>query len=555
MRLPILILSILAFAKLSMAGFMVGEVPSYNCEGLYCYGGWSLPACIVVDQSGKNVERVELLSSSSHEPAYLIGYTNLANKEAVVSYSSDCLGDQSYKECLIVSILSDGCTPEVTKKFLLGSGDGFYYEEYKITSLGDKLLIALDVSDSEGFKETLILELDPQLNILRKISFPSSVGRLVEMDGRWLIFESSEEYSILDISRGILFNEAVDLPGYNYYLSDAYTTDDGGLVLFFSSSSGLSGTFEAYILTYREDGDTLRELKRIELDFLDYNSPGFPYFEKVGRCGSGWEMMLGLWEDFGGKIHQIIATAPKDFSNLRFYAIKGSHYRRWPSLGEDEEGFYLDDLPTLVDDKGCTYLAFGIDSGISAVSLEALPLESQEEGIRTSELEINASFNGTPFTLQEDKLVEIKECGEECLEFKWDEEPVNIGIVKDPTWFYLVEEPGEDNVNGKFFCYGPPGYKVYCGIVLNNDVWIYDSESGFRRFQTDLMDQYNPFYGIDTPSFLFSAPLCSEDGAELPEMDIWLFAAAIPEDESLSTSLERGDMLFTIVPWRTPDCR
>ena len=538
-----------AFARLSVAGFMVGEIRSYSCEGLYCYGGWSAPACAVLDQSGKNVIQTKLLKSTS-----LVGYTRFEDKEVVVSYVSDCLGDQSYKECLVVSTLDNSCNPGMTKRFLIESGDDLFYENYRVTSFGEKLLISMDVNtSSEGFKETLVLELDPQLSIIRRISFPSSMGRLVGMSGKWLVFKNSEGYSILDISRGMLFDKAVDLPS-RYYLSKAYTTDDGELVLFFSSPSGFSGTFETYILAYREDGSTLKEIKSVYLDFLEYSPSGFPYFEKAGRCGSRWEMMIGLWEDFGGKIHHMVATASEDFENFKFYSIKGSKYRAWPVFG-DKEGFYLDDSPSLVDDRGCTYLAFGVDNSISAVSLEALPLEIQKEGIKVAALELDTSFNGTSFTMQEDNLVEIRECGEECLEARWTEEPLDIGVVKDPTWFYLIEGYDEGSVVGRFFCYGPPGYKVYCGVVLNNDVWIYDSKSGFVKFQADRMDEYNPFYDIDTPTSIFSISLCSETGAELPKLNIWLFAAAVPENESLSSSLEKGDILFTMVPWETPDCR
>ena len=550
---------ILFFLKFAFASTISGWFYYQNCNSFGCLNyGWN--PVVMVEKNGQVIgafgikpagEPVENITVYNMELRYQGHVFDTMGNVYLVATHSDCLGDGSYQECLIVAKFSPDGTPQALKTF---------YSSYRQTDpmyalVETSMFPVKQVSISNGYLEILldypktpmVLLLDSQLNIVDQIKIPwinNSPPELNALGGRWLAVNGR---TLIDLSTGTYYTT----PRFDSdYITQVFETSEG-VMAFYSSPTGFAGTSRAYIANYKLTASGLSLDKLATLSFPDY---GFPGFLKVSRTSSGWLAYLALWRNFGGDISYGVLRSDSALETFQFYTIKGSHKRVWPLLDDKSGGFSLEDCP-LSDEDGKLYLSLSLDRANAVVSIDALSLEESplEAVVHSS---YNDTYSGTQAQLS--SVNYITECSN-CISFEVAD-IMGLGpfaVVKNSGMFYAAGTARSGTYRADFFCYAPAGYKAYCGFILGSSIYIYDAASGIVEFRPENIDSYHPLTNIDTPTKLFSVDLCTGyyDTPTIPGVRAVLIDVWIPEDLTLSKALSSGRYQLTTIPWEAPDCR
>ncbi len=548
----ILLLLLNPASSSTIAGWLYHE----NCNSFGCLlYGWT-PIAILENEG--QVVKASVIKATDKTVEDTFRGTNLGYAGHIFDHEghlyliaiyTDCLGDNSYQECLIVSKFSPDGTLEGLKTFY----SNYRQTDPTFTLVENSMFTIKQISTYNGYleilldypKKPMVLIIDPQLNIAKQIAIPWIDGQPPELNsigGRWVAINNR---TLIDIASGKYYN----LPPNSLYISKVYDTPSGPIV-FYSSYTGFYGSSTTYIKQYRLTNSSLILEKTISLSFSGY---GFPGFLKISRTSSGWLAYLSLWKNFGGDISYGILKADSEMSNFKFYTIKGSYRNGWPHLDNETGMFPIEECP-LSDQSGELYLSLSLDGASAIVSLNALPLEESpiEAIVNTS---LNSTITGNETQLDPvDYIVECSNCKQ--FEVVTLTDIVPLSVVKKPGMFYGVGTTRSGTYRTDFFCYAPVGYKAYCGFLVDGRIYIFDATSGLVEFNPEKMDEYHPLTNIDVPHKLLSVDLCTGyyNTPTLPGVKAQLIDLWIPENMSLSEAVSSGAFDFTIIPWEAPDC-
>jgi len=549
----------LLFLKLAFANTISGWFYYQNCDSFGCLNyGWN--PVVIVERNGQVVKAwgikpaekpIENIADYNMYLRYWGHAFDAAGNVYLVATHSDCLGEGSYQECLIVAKFSPDGILQTLKTFYSSyrQTDPMYalvetsmFPVKQVSIYNSYLEILLDYP-----KTPMILLLDSQLNIAAQIKIPwidDSPPELNALGGRWLAVNGR---TLIDLSTGTYYTTP---PYYSHYITQVFEIPEG-VVVFYSSPTGFAGSSSARIVKYKLTSSGLSLDKLVNLNFSGY---GFPGFLKVSRTSSGWLAYLALWRNFGGDISYGVLRSDSALETFQFYTIKGSRRRGWPFLDNETSMFSLEDCP-LSDEHGDLYLSLSIDRAASIVSLEALPLEESPIEV-ASFSHYNDTYSGTPVQLS--SVNYITECSD-CISLEVAD-IMGLGpfaVVKNPGMFYAVGTARSGVYRADFFCYAPAGYKAYCGFILGGSIYIYDAASGIVEFRPENIDSYNPLSNIDVPTKLFSVDLCTGyyNTPTIPGVKAVLINVWIPEGLTLSEALSSGRYYLTTIPWEAPDCR
>jgi len=558
----IAIFMLLFLVNPGVAGTIAGWFYHENCNSFGCFqygGNPSGPPIVIVEREGQ-INKILTIKPTDESVDEVIYGWNLRYEGHIfdsngnlylIATHTDCLGDNSYQECLIVAKFDPEGTRQALKvfysnyrqtdpMFALVETSMFFIKQ--ISLYNGRLEILLDYP-----KTPTILFLDSQLNIEGQIAVPWIGGNPPELNsigGKWLALNNN---ILIDLSRGVYYTIS-NSP--SNYISQVFDLSEGPIV-FYSAYTGFLGTSKTYIKQYRITNSGLALGKYISIRFPDY---GFPGFLKVSRTGSGWLAYLSLWRNFGGDVSYGVLKADFELNRFQFYTIKGSFRNGWPLLDNDTGMLPIEDC-SLSDENGELYLSLALDRAHAVVSLDALPLEEPQ-----IEAVASASFNETNVgnRIQFSPVSYIVECSN-CKQFEVSDltETGPFAVVKKPGMLYGTSTSRSGTYRTDFFCYAPPGYKAYCGFALGNKIYIYDAVSGLVEFLPERMDAYKPLTEADVPIKILSIDLCTGyyDTPTLPDVKVDLIDFWIPENMSLTEAIESNSFDFTVIPWEAPDCR
>ena len=509
-----------------------------------CLGGWCPPsnywAAVV---TGSGAAMAVKMQEAHYQPLYE-GHTFFPDGRSVlVATDSDCYNDYSYEECLIVAVFDPNGSLIRKKTFIStyrqtdpssGIIDNSMFDVVDVSTWGDKIVIGFELPPNE------LLILDSNLNIVAQLELPSTP---VVLAGPWAILY---DRTVLDLETGKLYEDPYkELIPY-HGVTEAVPID-GGLAVFYSAPTGLGLELYTFAFMVKRDGEKLKTVKAVRLNFDgDGVLMGAPVIMNASKGSSGWTIHVKSWHDFGGNEDHGIIVADTNWENFRAYVVRGADKRYW-------ENFSLDKMGDMSDSGGSLYLPLSTGGKSAAlVDLKALPLKEDNAmsviywgGEKVWESVSESHIQSVSY---------VTECGR-CTPSSVESLDTTIGVVQQPTMFYLNTNPVDQSLFADLFCYGPIGYKTYCGVIINDQIWLYDAGSGtFVPFDPSRMDDYQALSNSGDPNVIVQVKVC--DGAQptLPPLNVSLFAVSVPEGMNLSSALEKGDYLITTLPWRTPDC-
>lgn len=540
-------LSVLLIPSLSGGETITGGLSILNCEGTSCSGSYEWP--VVVGDSG--ILRIVAPSWANYQPTYA-GHAFFSDGRSVLlAVEEDCRNDGSFDECLVVSVFDPAGNLIAERTFYSTYRqtdpqylmvENSYFEVVDVSTWGDKIVVALDYP-----RAPMLLILDSDLDITDQISLPATPAALA---GPWVVLA---DQTVLDLRTRELYAPPFGEQFSRYHVTDAVELD-GGLAVFYGAPTGLYLELEAPVVIARREGERLKNDKVLWLKFENSELSGAPIILKASKTSSGWMMHLELWQDFGGAVVHGVVSGDETLSHLEFHTIKGARGSEW-------EGYDLAAIGDLSDQEGKMYLPMATDKGLALTSLSALPLGSSQSMEVTTMDESMLNELGELYwnPLPDARLPSVSyivECAG-CLPMSAKRMEFPLGMVKDPTMFFLTLYPGEASLLADFFCYGPPGYKTYCGFILNGEILIYEgSLNRFVPFDASQMDRYIPLSSMDAPkSIIRGVKVCDGGRPVFPGLDVELFAVSIPQGLSLSRALENGEFLFSRILWETPDCQ
>ena len=531
----------LAAASLLKGDPIVGGLSTFNCEGGWCSSSYQWPVVI----KGSVAERLSAAPEANYPP-YYAGHAFFPDGRSVLlALDDDCKNDGSFEMCLTVALF-DPSGSLIKKKTFISTYrqtdpnylliEKSFFEVVDVTTWNDKIMIALDYPRSP-----LLVTLDTDLNVVSEQVLPA---KPVALAGPWVMFEDK---TLLDLETGKLFTQPFGDQLSRYYVTEMVPLADG-VAIFFSAPTGLYLELETPVVLVKREGDNLKNIKIVWFQFENSALSGAPVILKAAKTQSGWQLHLKLWQNFGGEVVHGVILGDQALNNWQFYTIRGAEKAEW-------NGFNLITIGSLSDRNGALYFPLVTDKAAALVNLSALPLEKKDAMTVISWGEESELYWQPLSEAQLSPSSYITEC-RDCLPITIERLDLPIGVVTAPTMFYLKLDTADSSVFANLFYYGPPGYKTYCGLILNNQISVYDGQAGqFLPFDPTHMDAYVPLDNADTPKILLNnIKVCDQAHPLFPNLELEFLAVSVPEGLSLSTALENGNFLLSVIPWKAPDC-
>ena len=524
------------------AGSIAGGLPIRECLGAWCPSSNS--KVTVVTESGT---AAAITGPEANYSLYYEGHAFFPDGRSVlVAVHSHCFTDDSDEECLLVAVFNSNGSLIKKKTFTstyrqtdpnhaLVTHSSFTVAGVSIWN--NRIVISLGVGGP--FSELLIL--DDDLNVIAQVQLPSPP---VALAGPWVVLYNR---TVLDLNTGRLYEDPYKEYVPYHAVTEVVSIDDG-LALFYSAPTGLNMELYAFAVMVKRDGNKLRTVKSVILNFNGGGIlTGAPGIMNAFKDSNGWTIHVRLWKDFGGNVEHCIVTADSNWENFRVYAIRGANKRLW-------EGYLLDWMGDLSGSDGSIYFALSPGGkSVALLNIRDLPLK-EENGMSVFLRDYDNSTWEPVSEAQLQSVSYVVEC-EQCISFSSENLDLSVGIVHQPTLFYLNTNYSDQSLFADFFCYGPQEYKTYCGMIVNGQIWLYDASIGtLVPFEASQIDEYIAVSNSDDLNTILHVKVCEGTQAILPPLSVNLFAVSVPQGVNLSTAIQNGDYLMTIVPWRTPDC-
>ncbi len=524
----------------------IGGLRFLTCSYGDCMYSYLTPVFITDSKKYKLIT-----NESPYHPSYISATKLLSNDKILISSHDDCIGDNSFEQCMILSKFDTN--GNFVKNQILMSN--YRQENSSYELIESSMFPSPIISTNNNIIEiainyptgTILFLTDRDLNIISEKKFSENYS-FVAMDKMWAILndKTDDSYVMFNLQDNTAYKiPLLKKPGLYIYKITSITNND--IIVFYNSITGLMGSLETNIEWLRiQDGKVVR-LKSIIIEPTNENT-GFPMFTSLIKNQDGWIGTMYMWKDFGGeRTGNFLVYINDDLSNIRFYKILNSFI--------DE--FY--DEPMLIKDRDNNlYFPLITDSGISLLTDKALA--------KVKDTNFNVSYNDyyedfITIDFQNVNIVTsssnyITPC-DSCINFNFENIDVPISTIESPTLFYVKEKDSNNMVKADLMCYGYEGSTTYCGIIFSGKIMLYDNRlQTFVDYNPDEIDNYKGMQDVIEPKKIMEVTLCNGD---VPIFDnplfVQLFSLSIPEETTLSEALKNGNFILSIFPWYTPLCR
>ncbi len=518
---------------------IVGGLYLKECSGGWCSSSYQW-ASVITDQG---VLKVINAPGASYQPVYEKHAFFPDGRSVLLASESDCYNDNSFEECLVVALLDQAGNLIKEKTFMSTYRqtnpnstitEQSMFDVADVTTWNNRIIIAFNLPPNT------IAVLDDNLNIIEQIQVPTAIDALA---GPWVILNDK---SVLDLETGKVYKDPLADYAPRHSATEAVATDDG-FVLFYSAPTGLYLELYGLAAMVKRTSDGLETTKVVRLDFNGNGTlSGAPYIMQAEKNDSGWTLHIKTWKNFGGDEEHGVVVADHDWNSFKAYIVRGANKRDW-------ENFSMDQMGELSDHDGHLFFPLSIPShNVALVNIKALPLK-QDSGMSTLQLGGNRAWEPVE-DAQLQTVSYLTECSD-CINFIYEPLDATIGIVQQPTLFFSSTNSSDDFLLANFFCYGPTGYKTYCAVALGGHILIYNyATSALVPFDPARIDEYKGVDNEDVPETVLQVPLCNGAQPAIPPLSVQLIALSVPKDMNLSTALNTGDYILSIVPWKTPEC-